>query len=310
MKNEIARQTNIDNALSVDDVCGQINLVQQVLAATMKKGCHYDTIPGCGDKLTLLQPGAQKLALTFRLNLETDTEIIDYANGHREYRSKTIVCHIKTGERLGTGSGSCSTMESKYRYRAENTGEKVPPDYWKNRDQNILGGNAFFPRKQDGVWYIFHQVEYSNPADYYNTCLKISEKRSKVAAVLNVTAASDIFIQEIENDEKDEKDEKSTEAQKRPPTAPPQEKQSDSAEQEETITGIVGIVEKPPAGNRKFTAWEIQGKDKIIFNTANEAWKNMAQSALDAGLETKIKSKKDKYRSIVSIEVLEPNTKI
>ena len=36
-------------------------------------------------------------------------------------------------------------------------------------------------------------------ADQYNTVLKMSNKRSLVAAVLNVTAASDIFTQDIED---------------------------------------------------------------------------------------------------------------
>ena len=50
-------------AMSAQQVLGQVALIQQILATAMKKGTHYDTIPGCGDKPTLLKPGAEKLCL-------------------------------------------------------------------------------------------------------------------------------------------------------------------------------------------------------------------------------------------------------
>ena len=43
------------------------------------------------------------------------------------------------------------------------------------------------------------QVEYDNPADYYNTVIKMADKRAIVAAVLYSTAASDTFTQDIED---------------------------------------------------------------------------------------------------------------
>jgi hypothetical protein len=43
-------------------------------------------------------------------------------------------------------------------------------------------------------------VEHDNPADYYNTVLKIGKKRAQVDGILTVTAASDIFTQDIEDD--------------------------------------------------------------------------------------------------------------
>lgn len=225
MTTEKLAVNNNEAIMTVSDVCNQVNLVQQVMNAVMKRGCHYDVVPGCGDKPTLLKPGAEKLAMTFRLDLQADTEIVDLGNGHREYRTKTLVYHIKTGERLGSGMGSCSTHETKFRYRNENTGRPVPDLFWKARDQNLLGGSSFTTRKVDGKWFVFQQVEHPNPADYYNTCLKMSEKRSKVAAILNVTAASDLFTQDIEdidlNKETGEVAEKPT---GKPVVQPPQSK--------------------------------------------------------------------------------------
>lgn len=228
----------IGSQLSVQDICEQVNSIQQVLAAVMKKGTHYDVVPGCGTKNVLLKPGAEKLALAFRLDLQTETEIVDLGNGHREYRSRTNVYHITTGNRLGSGMGSCSTLETKYRYRNENTGRPVPEAYWKSRDFNLLGGSTFTTRKIDGKWFVFQQIEYANPADYYNTCLKMAEKRSKVAAVLNATAASDLFTQDDENDEDENKkiDQETGEIKPpRPETRPPQAKGEGNPQSNEDV---------------------------------------------------------------------------
>ena len=70
--------------------------------------------------------------------------------------------------------------------------------------QEIIGGRGFSAKKDDsGNWKIARQgekVEHDNPADFYNTCLKMAKKRGLVDAVLTSTAASDIFTQDIEED--------------------------------------------------------------------------------------------------------------
>ena len=43
------------------------------------------------------------------------------------------------------------------------------------------------------------KVENDNPADCYNTVLKMAKKRALVDAVLTATAASDIFTQDLED---------------------------------------------------------------------------------------------------------------
>ena len=45
-------------SLSVAEVRTHVNLIQQVMQSVMKKGTHYDTIPGT-DKPSLLKPGAE-----------------------------------------------------------------------------------------------------------------------------------------------------------------------------------------------------------------------------------------------------------
>jgi hypothetical protein len=199
------------SAWTVQQVLGQVQLIQQIMAAAMKDGEHYGKIPGCGDKPTLLKPGAEKLCLTFRLAPTYEVEERTVERGHREYRVQCGLTSIMTGAFIGQGVGICSTMEAKYRFRAgapEPTDKPVPRAYWDLRGedpakaQELLGGKGFVPKKVDGVWMIAkggEKVEHDNPADHYNTVLKMAKKRALVDAVLTATAASDIFTQDLED---------------------------------------------------------------------------------------------------------------
>ena len=199
-------------AMSVQQVLGQVSLIQQIMGAAMKDGEHFGKIPGCGDKPTLLKPGAEKLCLTFRLapTYEVEEKIAD--RGHREYRVQCALTSILTQAFIGQGVGICSTMEAKYRFRlgaAEPTDKPVPRSYWDVRQedpvkaQELIGGKGFTVKKVDGKgWMIAkggEKVEHDNPADHYNTVLKMAKKRALVDAVLTATAASDIFTQDLED---------------------------------------------------------------------------------------------------------------
>jgi len=185
------------------------------MAAVMKDGEHFGTIPGCGDKKTLLKPGAEKLAMTFRMAPRYEIIERDLPNNHREYRATCSLESIVTGAFLGEGVGVCSTMEGKYRFRpgaGEVTDVPVPKAFWDSRDPKTLvsaanaaghTGSKFTTKKNDaGQWMIAtfgERAEHDNPADYYNTCLKMSKKRAMVDAILTATAASDIFVQDVED---------------------------------------------------------------------------------------------------------------
>lgn len=197
-------------AVPVEEMQAQVQTIQHVMRAVMKDGEHYGTIPGCGDKKTLMKPGAEKLMMTFRLSNDIDMTVVEMPNGHREYRIKCTL-YSPEGQRLGTGAGSCSTMEGKYRYR--NAGYTCPEcgaeTIIKGRPE--YGGGYICFAKKGGCGAKFGnndpaivsqpigRVEHDNPADYYNTCLKMAKKRALVDAVLTTTAASDIFTQDIED---------------------------------------------------------------------------------------------------------------
>ena len=208
------------SAVPVRDIKAQVNLIQRVMKDVMIPGEHYGKIPGCGDKPTLRKSGAEKIMMTFRLSNDAVIEKTELPNGHREYMV-TVTLYSPAGQRLGTGVGSCSTMEGKYRFRAadgETTGIVIPKSYWEVKKERPadaqallkelagkagLGGDRYGARKNDaGQWVITvsgGRVEHDNPADHYNTALKMAKKRALVDAVLTTTAASDIFTQDVED---------------------------------------------------------------------------------------------------------------
>ena len=200
------------SAMTVQQVLGQVALIQQIMGAAMKDGEHFGKIPGCGDKPTLLKPGAEKLCLTFRLAPTYDVQETSVERGHREYRVQCTLSSILTSAFIGQGVGICSTMEGKYRFRqsaTEPTDRPVPRAYWDVRQedpakaQELIGGKGFSVKKVEGKgWMIAkggEKVEHDNPADHYNTVLKMAKKRALVDAVLTATAASDIFTQDLED---------------------------------------------------------------------------------------------------------------
>ena len=202
----------IDTPLSVEQLVGQVNLIQKVMSAVMKDGEHFGIIPGCGKKPSLLQPGAQKLLVTFRLAPEYQITKNEMERGHREYVVQCTLKTIGSGSFVGQGAGSASTMEGKWRFRVAPktlTDRPVPKAYWDLRQsdpkaaQEAIGGKGFSTQKNEtGAWMIAEgssdKVEHDNPSDYYNTVLKMACKRALVAATLTATAASDIFTQDVE----------------------------------------------------------------------------------------------------------------
>lgn len=197
-------------AMPVESLVRQVGLIQEVMSKIMKDNEHYGKIPGT-DKPTLLKPGAEKLCMTFRLDPEY--EIIREVR-ERDFIAYTIKCtlnHIPTGQRIASGIGSCNSREAKYRFRfsEELTETPVPKGYWDARksgdskEMKRLLGDGMRARKNEvtGTWVLAkaEKVENDNPWDLDNTIIKMACKRALVAAVLNGTAASDIFTQDLED---------------------------------------------------------------------------------------------------------------
>jgi len=195
------------NAMSVQDVLQHRGFIKNVMTEAMEPGRHYGTIPGCGDKLVLFKEGGELLMMIFRMHDRVEWEFHDLPGEHREYTAKVSV-YASDDTLLATGMGSCTTMESKYRYRpgpVVPTGKPVPKQYWNIRDsqpgkaQELLGGKGFSAKKVNGHWEIVEKgesVENQNPADEYNTVLQMAVKRAQNKAIVKATACSDVFAPE------------------------------------------------------------------------------------------------------------------
>lgn len=195
--------------LSVEELVEQVAKIQQVMKAVMRQDTHYGVIPGT-PKPTLYKAGAEKLCLLFRLDPEYQTT--EHREGdHLTVQSICILHHIPTAQRRGSGMGSCSTRESKYAYRS---GSRKCPNCSKEtiiKGKEEYGGGWLCFAKKGGCGSKFKagdkaiegqptgRVPNDDLPDSYNTVLKMANKRSLVAAVLNVTAASDIFTQDLED---------------------------------------------------------------------------------------------------------------
>lgn len=222
-------------ALTIQQIVDQRELVIMAMKNAMTEGVHYGKIPGCGDKPTLMQPGAQILGHLFRLRPEYEIKEKAGEGEHREYQVTARQLGIGTEMKIGEGVGICSTRESKYRYRNEAkkiiwTDEPVPKSFWtlNKRCKEAIGNEArdkanadktrwlesnfegrdvsnIGPKKNEqGNWLFaeFHggegKVENENIADVFNTVLKMAKKRAYVDSIITATASSDLFTQDLE----------------------------------------------------------------------------------------------------------------
>lgn len=177
------------NALrTADQIKADAHLIQEVMKSVMKDKTHYGKIPGCGDKPALLKPGAEKIMSTFRISPDPIVEDLSGPDVIR-YRVKVRMMSA-SGIFLGAGLGECSSNETKYKWRKayKNEYDDMPEDRRRVKHKS----------NRNGENYDEYQIRVEI-ADVANTVLKMAKKRALVDGVLTVTAASDIFAQDIED---------------------------------------------------------------------------------------------------------------
>lgn len=168
----------------------RLTAIKNAMTTSMKKGEDYGTVPGT-PKPSLWKPGAEKLCALFKIAPDFQVEDISTHDNVR-IRVKCIGIHQETRAVLGSGVGECSTDETKYKWRRpvcakefEETAEDRRRYKWFSGGR---GGNGY---KQEQV--------RTEPADLANTVLKMAAKRAHVAMVLNVTGATAVFTQDVED---------------------------------------------------------------------------------------------------------------
>lgn len=210
----VERESLMMESAPLDAVKGQIASIYHVMREIMREGQHYGRIPGCGDKPALFKAGAEKLCINFGLITEILEETMrELPNGHREWSFRVGLRSRRTNRIEGYGVGTCSTMETRYRYRQS---ERICPRCGKEAiikgRQEYGGGWVCFARKggcgakwRDGAAEIEGQVtgRIENPdiADQFNTVKKMALKRAHVDGTIRTVGASDIFTQDIEDEQ-------------------------------------------------------------------------------------------------------------
>jgi len=188
-------QTSISiiESLSLATMTTRINAItqfQQLVHSKLIKNVDYGVIPGCGDKPTLLKPGAEKVAIL--LGLTSDYEIIEKVEDfEKDFFNFMMKCNLySNGNLITQGIGSCNSLE-----------KKVSSE-WVNEKKLPEGVNkaTLESREVDGKYgkYKQYKVE-ADSASKANTLLKMCKKRALVDAALMVGGLSQLFTQDIED---------------------------------------------------------------------------------------------------------------
>ncbi len=174
--------------LTAVQIKAQVQLIQEVMKAVMIEGHHYGKIPGT-PKPTLYKAGSEKILTTFHIGVDPIVEDLS-SSDEKRFRVKAMGFHQDSRADLGGGVGECSSDEEKYKWRkpvCDPEFEETPEDrkrvVWKKSDKG--------PYQQKQI--------RTNPVDVANTILKMAKKRAQIDMTLTVTAASDIFDQDLED---------------------------------------------------------------------------------------------------------------
>lgn len=196
-----------ERSLTAADVRAQVNLIQDVMRSVMIDGTHYGKIPGT-QSASLFKAGAEKLMATFRLAAKPEVQDLSQ-DGEVHYRV-TVNLLSAGGQFLGAGIGECSSREEKYAWRAMICQQEFDATPENRRRIKFAKYQGNVEQKK--------QVR-TNPADVANTILKMAKKRAQVDAVITVTAASDIFTQDIEDLPEELRDQVAEDARRKPARA-------------------------------------------------------------------------------------------
>lgn len=276
MSNVIAIQPAVETygsrSMTAVDMQAQINLMQDVMTNNMIDGVHYGIIPGTKVP-SLYKPGAEKLMSIFRLAADPEVEDLS-KNGEAHYRVKVKI-YSSGGQLLGAGIGECSSQEEKYAWRRAVCDEEFEVTAIDRRREKFS--------KWQGKTEKVKQIR-TNPADVANTVLKMAKKRGLVDGILTVTAASDLFSQDVEDLPPEYLEEHAPmHKPNRYATAIP-----DSPERTEEITNANGVAKKGmealktywkelPAEKRELVKDKMEGLKEIATKADKEAQDGTAQ---------------------------------
>ncbi len=273
----VQRDSNVavyEPPMTAQEIRAQVNRIQEVMRDVMKPGVHFGNVPGT-DKPSLWKPGAEKLGMTFHIAIDPQIDA-DLSNDDViRYRVRATATSQATGAFLGAALGECSSHEEKYKWRTSVCGEEF-------EETTIDRRRKKWKRGKDNAYSIL-QIR-TEPADIANTVLKMAVKRAVVAAILQVTAASDIFTQDIEDLPDEIRDE--VQREERPVTEKSQAEQKKSSPSGDAIS--------EPQRARAFAigkakGWSVEQYRDVVkrhgFDSDKNITKGAAYNAICAELE-------------------------
>ena len=276
-------------ALSVAEVQARVRRIQEIKKSVMKEGEHYGRIPGTS-KDCLYKSGAEQLLMTFKIATSISVEDLSGPD-ERRYRVK-VKGLAQGGDVLGDGIGECSTSESKFKWRTAVSDAEF----------------AATPEDKRRVKYersrTISQVRTA-PEDLANTVLKMAKKRALVDMCLTVTAASDLFTQDVEE-------------QGSPiPVAASSPIPTTDSVPPASHTNIARFIPEEldiRSGTNKngkpYTSYIVKSSKFGIFSTFNEDFGRIAQDAADNNKEVEITfDKNGKYNNLTGIKVIDSEIK-
>lgn len=297
----------VERLRSVDEIVADARRIQEVMEKLFKVDVHYGRLPGCGDKPTLLKPGAEKIASTFRIAV--DPRVTDLSTPDEiRYRVEARGTSILTGAYLGSGIGECSSNEMKYKWRAA-----VGREYAHTAEDRK---RVKFGKAKDGTQDV-EQVR-TDPSDFANTIVKMAKKRALVDLVLTATAASDCFTQDLEDfDETARQALSGQESQDGKPAVKPPTRKSEAApsapeipKDAQFVDCYVTAVQMANGTNAKGKPWIRYGVDVAgtVYGTFSETLGKALMDAKEAGTPVRfawMPSPDGKHRNIVSVGPLD-----
>jgi hypothetical protein len=193
----------------VHDTMEALKAIRTLVLNEFKPGIDSGVIPGTS-KPTLLLPGAQKAMMYFNVFPTRDLERIEMGGGHLEVLCTTKLVSRASGQTVGEGSGSCSSMETKYRYRSAQ--RLCPKCGTPNIKTSKFDDCAFYCHAKSGgcgakfgehderiTGQVSGNVENPNPHEVRNTILKMGIKRADVSAAMSLACLSELFTQDLED---------------------------------------------------------------------------------------------------------------
>lgn len=188
-------------AMELAQAVDLFNRIARFTKEAMEPEIDFGHIPGI-EKPTLLKPGSEKLCLWF--NLEPEAEYRTKTEIHQSIKFGEVISvtaravyRDKTGRVRGVYEANCNTAEDKYQHG----GKWIPQ--WELPDDFDFGSKMVevktVPKKAGGTFKKYRLKDSANPWNFYNTVMKMAQKRSDVGALLMATATSGIFSQDVED---------------------------------------------------------------------------------------------------------------